>query len=137
MAASSGRTRLLGPPPTAAERAKALADPGLSWREWFYFSFAKTWIGLGFLIADSILIAGWSEARNWAALVLTLVPALYAEFLAFRVLWTRPGVEEERTTDFRPSWYRPVRVGRWTPEAWHPELDRGLRPVGPDPNEFL
>ncbi|MCI4325304.1 MAG: hypothetical protein L3K00_05435 [Thermoplasmata archaeon] len=126
--------------PTKAEREAAVAHPGLPWREWFYFSFLKVWIGLGFLILDALIAAEFAELRNLLGLVLGLVVAVYLEFLAYRLLWTRPGPEEERSTPYQPTWYRPVRFGRWTPEAWHPEQYRRHLPSttgGPDPHEFL
>jgi hypothetical protein len=40
---------------------------------------------------------------------------------------------------FRPTWYRPVEYGRWTPEADLVRSGIGIydRPEGPDPKEFL
>lgn len=138
MASSARRGLLLGPPPTPEERKQAIEDPGPSWREWFYFSFLKVWIPLGFLILDTILAAGWVESHNWIGLGVTLAVALYLEFLAFLYLWARLPLEQDRTQPFRPSWFRPVRMGRWTPERWYPERYRGARVVtGPDPDEFL
>jgi hypothetical protein len=131
------RRRLL---PTKAEREAMAALPGLPWREWFYFSFLKVWIGLGFLIVDALIAGEFAEMRDFLGLILGLVVAVYLEFLVYRVLWTRPGPEEERFTPYRPTWYRPVRFGRWTPEAWHPEhFARHLPSTasGPDPHEFL
>lgn len=121
------------------ERAEAAADPGPSWREWLYFEFLKVWIVLGFLIVDSWIAASWLGPLNAPGLTGSLALALYLEFLAYRYLWYRPDIERfER--DFRPTWLRPVRVGRWTPEAWR--LRAGQDPYpgvqsGPDPRDFL
>jgi hypothetical protein len=126
--------------PNKAERERAVADPGPPWKEWFYFSFLKVWIGLGFLIVDAMVAGAFAEVRQYVGLVVARAAVVYLEFLAYRYLWTRPGPEEERFTPYRPSWHRPVRFGRWTPEAWHPEVfARHLPPggTGPDPNEFL
>jgi hypothetical protein len=126
--------------PTEAERRAAQADPGVPWREWFYFSFLKVWIALAFLIADGLVIGFFVEARSIPGLIGGTAIALYLEFLAFQILWRRPGPDEERFTPYRPSFYRPVRHGRWTPEAWHPEQFARHLPstvAGPDPNEFL
>jgi hypothetical protein len=126
--------------PTPADRSAAVADPGVPWKDWFYFSFLKVWIGLGFLIVDAMVAGFFAEQRQYVGLVLGTAAAFYLEFLAYRFLWTRPGPEEERSTPYRPSWYRPVRFGRWTPEAWHPEAFARHVPTttgGPDPHEFL
>jgi hypothetical protein len=126
--------------PTEAERRAANADPGVPWREWFYFSFLKVWIALGFLVFDALIAGFFAEARNLPGLVVGVGVALYLEFLAYQVLWKRPGADEERFTPYRPTVVRPVRYGRWTPEAWHPErFTRHLPSAGsgPDPNEFL
>ncbi|HKV90489.1 MAG TPA: hypothetical protein VJQ43_04735 [Thermoplasmata archaeon] len=125
--------------PTEEERRRALEDPGVSWREWFYFTFLKTWLGLGFLVADALLASAWAESRNYLGLAVSLAAVVYLEFLAFRYLWTRPGGSEQRKSSFARSWHRPVWAGRWTPESWYPERYRAPQPgaSGPDPNDFL
>ncbi|MCI4357275.1 MAG: hypothetical protein L3K18_09115 [Thermoplasmata archaeon] len=125
--------------PNPEERHKAIEDPGVPWRDWFYFSFVKAWLALGFLVIDALIAGAWAESHNYVGLALSEAVAVYLEFLAFRYLWTRPGPEEERHGPFSPSWHRPVRVGRWTPEAWYPERFRVQKPgqSGPDPHEFL
>jgi hypothetical protein len=141
---------LPGPPDTPAEEAayrdqlafvieekkQALADPGPSWREWFLFSAMKWYLGLAFLIGDAWIVVTWFEVGvAWAALA-TLVAAIYLEYLAYRVLWTRPPIDRPIRATFQRSWHTPVQFGRWTPEA---ELYRAGRlvPAGPDPREFL
>jgi hypothetical protein len=126
--------------PTEAERRAADADPGVPWREWFYFSFLKVWTALGFLVVDALLVGFFAEAHSVPGVLVGAAVALYLEFLAYQVLWRRPAADEERSTPYRPSFYRPVRYGRWTPEAWHPEAFARHLPgagAGPDPNEFL
>jgi hypothetical protein len=126
--------------PTEEEKRRAVDEPGVPWKDWFYFSFLKVWVSLGFLILDAMVAAAWSEARNWIGLVASLVVVVYLEFLAFRFLWTRPATTEERFTEFKANWLRPVRRGRWTPEAWYPErfaTHQASGRSGPDPNEFL
>jgi hypothetical protein len=136
----SAAARSLGQPPaTEDERKAAIADPGVPWRDWFYFSFLKPWVAVGFLTVDALIAGAAAEAHSALGGGLGLVAAVYLEFLAYRVLWTRPDVAEERTTPFQRSWYRPVRIGRWTPEAWYPERYRirVARATGPDPTDFL
>ena len=121
------------------ERTEALAEPGPSWREWLYFEFLKVWIALAFLIVDSWIAASWLDPFNAVGLFGSLALALYLEFLAYRCLWYRPDPERWQR-EFRPSWFRPVRVGRWTPEAWRVRAGKEPFPgvaTGPDPREFL
>ncbi len=125
------------------ERSEALAEPGASWRDWFYWSFLKVWIGgLGFFILDVWVAASWLSPLDVPALVLSLAGALYLEVLAFRWLWYRPDPERERATaPFRPTWLRLRRYGRWTPETQR--ILAGLDPFPdaesqlPDAREFL
>jgi hypothetical protein len=136
----SAAARSLGrPPATEEERLAAIADPGVPWRDWFFFSFLKPWLALGYLIVDGLIAGAAAEAHSVVGLVIGLAIAVYLEFLGYRLLWTRPDVAEERTTPFRRTWYRPVRVGRWTPEAWYPEQYRvrAAESTGPDPTDFL
>lgn len=121
------------------EKKKALKDPGPTWREWFFYDMLKWWIGVGFLVLDSWVIAFWLEPPNAIGLALSLVAAIYLEFLLARYLWFRP--KDETTTSrgaFRRTLLRPVEFGRWTPEA---ELVRRgvIRPgseSGPSIDEF-
>lgn len=132
----------LFPRPTEEERRRALADPGPSWSEWFYWSFLKTWVVLGFLIGDVFVIATWGEPLNLAGMIPSLVLATYAEILGYQYLWYRPRMpsRSHRRVEFRRTWLRPVPYGRWTPEAARvkqglPALD--VVEAGPDPREFL
>ena len=121
-------------------RAKAVAAEGPSWREWFYFEFLKVWIALALLIVDSWIVAGWSDPLNPVGLAATLAPAIYLEFLLYRYLWYRPNPERADEREFRRTIVRPVRFGRWTPEAWRAREGRDAFEgalVGPDPREFL
>jgi hypothetical protein len=118
------------------EKKQALADPGPSWREWFFFSAMKVYLGLTFFIVDSWIIVTWLEAGSAAGAAVSTVAAVYLEFLCYRWLWTRPRLDRPVRASFRPSWHTPVQFGRWTPEA---ELFRAgkLPPEGPNPREFL
>lgn len=133
-------SRTLGVPDLDEEaRQRALAERGPSWKEWFYFEFLKVWIVLGLLIVDSWIIAIWLDPINVLAIVGSVAVVLYAEFLLYRCLWYRPDPDHE-PREFHRTYLRPVRFGRWTPEAWR--VRAGLDPMpgstgGPDPREFL
>ncbi len=122
------------------EKRRALADPGPGWREWWFRSASKWYIGLGLLIADAWIVTFWIEEGSVVAAFATLAVLLYLEFLLYQYLWYRPAptVRADRAK-FRPSWHRPVRFGRWTPEAdlarIHPEALRAED--GPDLHEFV
>ena len=145
-----------------ATRRKALEDPGLSWREWFYYDFLRVWIALGFLVVDSWIAAAWLAPPNYPGLIVSLALALYVEILGYRYLWYRPAATGRSVrVDFVPlwstrprgptggrevepsrrNWFTPVPFGRWTPEA--DRVRRGLHPfeetdrAGPDASEFL
>ncbi len=99
------------------ERKAALEDPGPSWREWFLFSGAKWWIGLGFLIVDAWVITSWFDPFNPVGIGLSLAGCLYLEYLAYGYLWYRPAeLRPSGSPPFRPTWYRLREFGRWTPE---------------------
>lgn len=123
------------------EKEEALRDPGPSWREWVYYEALRWWLAIGLLILDSFLAVQWLTWGSYLGLGASLAPAVYAEFLLYRYLWTRPAPPSTRRRGpFRRSWYRPVEYGRWTPEADYarahgrrPEIDSG----GPAPEEFL
>jgi hypothetical protein len=124
------------------EKELALREPGPSWREWALFTGLKPWLGVGFLIADAWIVAAWLEAGSYLGLSVSLAVAVYLEFLLYRYLWYRPDpADAGRRASFRPTWSRPVRYGRWTPEA---ERMRAGLPLegpsaepGPDLREFL
>ena len=121
------------------EKRRALADPGLSWREWFFFDAAKWFVGLLFLILDAWLIVTWIDVALWDAILPSLVLALYAEFLLYEYLWYIPGPDTARRRGtFRPTWVRPVAYGRWTEDGVrareNPSADRD---AGPSLEEFL
>ncbi len=123
----------------AEEKRQALKDPGPTWREWFFFEATKWWIGLGLFILDIWIVIGWAEAGSLLLGLGILAVALYLEFLLARYLWHRPAEHRARRGTFHPTWYLPVEVGIWTPEA--AELRAG-RPVtglteDPRPEEFL
>jgi len=128
----------------AEEKRRALKDPGPSWREWFFYGYAKWWVGLGFLIVDAWVVsaftgAGSINANGVVECVGALAVAIYLEILLYRYLWRKPAVGSTRAR-FRPSWTGLTEVGRWTPEG--ERLRRGLgvprtEDGSPNPNEFL
>jgi hypothetical protein len=143
MSTPGGRWRApLGIPSVDEDTRKAaLEEAGPSWKEWFYLSFARVWILLGLFNVDAILVATWLNPFQPGPLALSLVVALYLEFLLYQFLWHQPDPEKEYLhPDFHPTWRRPVRFGRWTPMAMR--VRRGQAPYvgqahGPDPSEFL
>ncbi len=100
----------------AEEKRRALAHPGPSWHDWFYFDAMKWFVGLGCLIVDAWIAAFWLEVGVPLGMAPSLAAAVYGEFLLFRVLWYRPE-EVVRGRRFQRTWFRPVAFGRWTPEA--------------------
>ncbi len=102
----------------ADEKRRALAEPGKSWHDWFYFDALRGWGVIGFLIVDSWIAVQWILLGSYVGLGLSLVLACYLEFLLFRFLWYRPELpyRRSRRTPFRRTLLRPVEVGLWTPE---------------------
>jgi len=123
----------------AEEKRRALQDPGPSWKEWWQYSGSKWWIGLGLFIGDIWLVLTWLEVGSVVGAVLSIVAALYLEFLLYRFLWFRPSPEHPSPRGpFRRTWLRPVEFGRWTPEAELVRRGGNLsRDQGPNPKEFL
>jgi hypothetical protein len=123
----------------AEEKRLALQDPGPTWREWFYDTAAKWWIGVGFLIVDSWIIVEGFDTGNPIWVIPAVIVALYLEFLVFQYLWRRPNYDAPRRRQFRPSWYAPVPYGRWTPEAEAARADPSsvVMDDAPRPEEFL
>ncbi|HYK94072.1 MAG TPA: hypothetical protein VEY07_08560 [Thermoplasmata archaeon] len=125
------------------ERQKAIEDPGPSWREWFFFSFAKVWTLLAFFIIDVFVFVTFADPFVVWALVPSMALAIYGEYLLYEFLWFRPPLEKisEWRREFHPTWFRPVRFGRWTVEGERVRAGGPLLPPGeepyPDPNEFL
>jgi len=121
------------------EKRRALQDPGSSWGEWFFHDGAKWYVGLGFLIIDTWLIAGGFESGLVLVGVALLVPATYLELLLYRFLWYRPPIDRPVRGDFRRDWMHPVEFGRWTPEGVvvRTQGRAALGPQGPNPREFL
>jgi hypothetical protein len=121
----------------AAEKQAALLDPGASWREWWLQSGAKWYLGFGFLVADGLLIDSWVVPGLYVGL-LSLVPAVYAEYLAWQYLWYRPGELPPDQRRRRRRWYfHPLPVGRWTPEAELARKGELIPTDQPSPSEFL
>ncbi len=92
--------------------------PDLPWKEWFFYSGLKAWVGLGLFIIDGWIAGTWLEAGNYFGLVPSLVGAVYLEFLLYQYLWYRPPVRASWSQRRgRRRWVHPVAYGRWTPEA--------------------
>ncbi len=108
-------------PLTEEERKAALSDPGPSWTEFFFWQYLKWIYGLFVLIADALILVSFFHPFDPIGAVLSLAAALYLEYLLWQYLWHRPLLESghgrRAAREFRPSWYRPFRYGRWTPEA--------------------
>jgi hypothetical protein len=135
---------LFPPAPTPAERQQAIEEPGVSWGEWFYASFLKVWIPLGFLIVDAWIAGAWLEFGNEYGILATLPPALYLEYVAFEYLWAKPSGDPSRSVRdaFHRSFRSPFQYGRWTPagrrvRAGLPPMEGGSERSGPDPAEFF
>jgi hypothetical protein len=137
---------LMPPRPAPDERQKLIEHPGPSWRDWFFRSFLKVWIPLGFLIVDSWIAGFWLEAGYPLGMVPSLGVSLYLEFLAFEYLWYRPRDDPSHSvrSESRRRWLHPAAFGRWTPEGQR--VRAGLPPYGttaepldkgPDPAEFF
>jgi hypothetical protein len=97
------------------EQAKALADPGPDWRTWTLHTGLRPYFLVLFLTIDTWLALTWLEAGLLLGILLSLLPAVYAEFLLYRYLWARP--DPEAPQPFVRSWSRPVWAGRWTIEG--------------------
>lgn len=121
------------------EKRRALAEPGPSWREWWYYSASKWYVLLGFFVGDVWAFASWAELDLWIPAVATLMVLAYGEFLLYSYLYFRPiETDSRRRRRHRPSWLQPVAAGRWTPEG---ALLRSGVAIGgndgPSPEEFL
>lgn len=112
---SSGRGPFGLPKVHEEERRRALEDPGVSWKDWLSSSFAKTYLGLAFFIADGLLIASWfGPPANYPAMIGTTALALYLEYLAWQYLWYLPRAWAEAPgtprgtapAEPRPKWSR-------------------------------
>jgi hypothetical protein len=128
------------PPLSPEERARALADPGPTWTQYFLRDFVRWWGVLLFFVVDAWIVASFLNPLFLIGMLPLLLAALYLEYAAYLYLWRRPNLEKEaRRGPFVRTWYRPVRFGRWTAEM--EELRAGFDPArpspGPDPREFL
>ncbi|MGB6499919.1 MAG: hypothetical protein WBG19_00750 [Thermoplasmata archaeon] len=127
-----------------AEKKAALSDPGPGWSEWFFFHGAKWYIFVAFLVAYAWEVGYLFPPESAPAYLVgpLLGATVYAEFLTYQYLWYRPSAHPSRSVrvgKFRPSVFRPVEYGRWTPEtaalrAGHPVVSIE---EGPDPREFV
>jgi|GEM_PF-476266 len=122
------------------EKRQALADPGPSWRDWWFFHASKWYILIGLLVVDAWVVGIFFEVGLWAAGVLSLFALFYVNYALYCFLYFRPDPEAPRRRGkFRRTLIHPFEYGRWTPEA---ELVRSggmLDPgeSGPRPEEFL
>ncbi|HXW67715.1 MAG TPA: hypothetical protein VEL82_07580 [Thermoplasmata archaeon] len=139
--AGGGETSEFGDAAQERARRKRLVDePGPSWREYFYRSFARVWALCFFFIADVWVVVQWLYpwmAINLAWILIALAIAIYAEYLAYQCLWFEPD-EASRSTrqPFRRTWNRPVEYGRWS-EAREEARRHPASPAAVDPSEFL
>ena len=130
------------PRPTKEDRESALKAPGPTWRDYFFGSFLKVYLGLFFFIVDSWIFVGWLVPLDLFGMVPSLVLAVYLEYLAYQYLWYLPagGVERSTRSESWRRWLHPVKFGRWTEPG--KRTRRGLAPYpkadsGPDPTEFF
>jgi hypothetical protein len=123
----------------AAEKARALREPGPGWRQWLFQSALRVYYILGILVADVQVVVFWIEEGSLVGLVVSLVLAFYLEFLLYRYLWYRPRPEAPTDRAFHRTWLRPVEYGRWTVEADLVRAGIAIRRTeeGPNPKEFL
>jgi hypothetical protein len=121
------------------EKAFALKEPGPGWRTWFLQSALRWYYFLGMLIVNINILVSWFEYGSLLGMVLSLVVAVYLEFLLYRFLWYRPNTDEAPRRPFRRSWIRPTEYGRWTPEADRVRGGFSIYPTeeGPSAREFL
>lgn len=129
----------LGPERWEEEKRRARDHPGASWKEWLYFTAFRWWMGIAFLIVDTWIVTIFLVPRQWVFLALSILPAVYLEYLLYGYLWRRPGPTTDVSRSRRVRW-PPYEVGRWTPEGF--QLRAGVavepaEPPGPDPREFL
>ncbi len=123
----------------AVEKARALREPGPSWRQWMFQSALRAYYVLGILVADVQVVVFWYEEGSAVGLVVSLALALYLEFLLYRYLWYRPPPEALTSGKFHPTWIRPAEYGRWTVEADLVRAGISIRRTeeGPNLKEFL
>lgn len=128
----------LGPSSVEEEKRRALDNPGRPWKEWFYFTALKWWIGVLFLVVDSWLVATFLASRSWGLMAASILAAVYLEYLAYGYLWHEPDPAHRPRTG-RLRW-PPFEVGRWTPEGVRLRSGRpyqSSREKVPDHREFF
>ena len=134
------------PRPTEEERKAALAHPGPTWTDYFFRSFLKAWIALGYLILDVFVVGFWLENHLYVGILPSLVAAVYLEWLLWAYLYYEPHGGASASQRREPGLDRflfPVTFGRWTEPG--DRVRHGLSPysreaveaAGPDPAEFL
>ncbi|MGA8303260.1 MAG: hypothetical protein WA691_01285 [Thermoplasmata archaeon] len=139
---SSRRRANQDPEEDRVARRTALAEPGPSWRQWFYDSFLKVWILFLFFVTDVWIVVGWLSPWNAANVLyaaLSFLAAVYLENLAYQFFWYEPPeLTRSSHEEPPPRWLHPVLRGRWTP-GWSAAKAMAARSADdtPDPREFL
>lgn len=105
------------------EREKAIAEPGLSWKEWALTTGLKPWFALLLLILDSFVLASLIEVPELTYRVVALVlllPIVYSNVVAYLYLWARPPANLRHASKFHPTLLHPFLIGRLQPdrEEW-------------------
>jgi hypothetical protein len=123
---------------TPEEREKVIADPGPSWREYFFRDFLRWWVVLFFFVVDVWIVASFLHPVLPLVIIPSLIVAIYLEFLGYEYLWGVAHIHREgRSTVYHRTWYRPVEYGRWTPVGEQVRRGDGPRRNELDPQEFL
>lgn len=129
---------------------RALEEPGLGWKDWFYQRFLKVWIPLAFFIVDVWIVISWLPLQGTVlsapvlvlVMIASLVAAIYLELMAFQFLWYDPDASFSHSTRGEVTRWalRPGAYGRWTERGMAARGATG-RPApveaAPDPDEFL
>ena len=128
------------------EKRTALADKGIPWKEWWFYSASKWYVVLLFLVVDVWALVAWADGGG-VYLLPVLAGLAYLEFLLYQYLYYRsPTRNQRRSASVRRTWYRPVEFGRWTPEGERARTGRARVPgaeegavgdEGPSPDEFF
>jgi hypothetical protein len=141
---SFGSSKVANRPPEEdrAARTAALADPGPSWRQWFFDSFAKVWILFLFFVTDVWILVAWLSpfsSSNLPYAFLSFAGAAYLESLVYQFFYYEPPELTRSSHEVvAHRWLHPVPRGRWTPEWAASKAVATTNGDGsPDPREFL
>lgn len=128
-----------------AQKRHALAQPGPSWHDWWYYRASKWYVVLFYFVVDGTCFSLLGMLLGYFS-VPVVVAIVYGEFALYQYLYHRTNLDtRHRGETFRRTWYRPFDVGRWTPEgtARRAGALRGPREPGvptdegPKPEEFF